>query len=50
MEIKFTKQDLIYSRKYQSKRDVLEALLSDKKTYTFKEVEKILNDFLKKGV
>ena len=48
--LKFTKKQLIKSNKYIGKRDALNALLEDEKTYTNKEVEKILNDFYKGGV
>lgn len=48
--LKFTKKQLIKSNKYIGKRDALNALLENEKTYTHKEVEKILNDFYKGGV
>jgi hypothetical protein len=44
----FTKSQLVKSQKYQNKRDALNALL-DEKSYTLKEVDEILNDFLKGG-
>jgi glutamyl/glutaminyl-tRNA synthetase len=50
MEIKFSKQDFIQSKKYKKYQDVLNALLDENKMYTVKDVEKILNNFLKKGV
>lgn len=47
---KYTKQDLLASKKYKNKRDLLNALLVDNKEYSLKEVDKIINNFLKKGV
>jgi hypothetical protein len=45
----FTKSQLVKSHRYQDKRDALNALLDEKKVYTFKEVDDTLNDFLKGG-
>ncbi|WP_346234499.1 hypothetical protein MKY04_12600 [Lysinibacillus telephonicus] len=47
--LKFTKQQLLKSKKYVDRRDVLNALLKDHVTYTHKEVEKLLNEFYKGG-
>jgi hypothetical protein len=47
---KYTKQDLLASNKYKDKIDLLNALLLDNKEYSLKEVDKIINNFLKKGV
>lgn len=44
---KFSKQQLVSSKKYSINRDVLNALLKDGQVYTFKEVDQLLNDFLK---
>ena len=49
-EKKFTKNSLVNSEKYKSKKILLKVLLEDKKKYSFKEVEKIIDDYLKKGV
>ena len=49
-EKKFTKNSLVNSEKYKSKKILLKALLEDEKKYSFKEVEKIIDDYLKKGV
>lgn len=43
----FTKEQLISSKRYAGKKDVLTVLLSDGKTYTISETDKILNDFMK---
>ncbi|MEK3993710.1 hypothetical protein MKY29_03060 [Psychrobacillus sp. FSL K6-2365] len=44
---KFSKQQLISSKKYAFQRDVLNALLKDGQVYTFSEVDQQLNIFLK---
>jgi hypothetical protein len=46
-ENRFTKQQLIKSKKYASKADVLGAVLLDSETYTFSEVDKLADTFLK---
>lgn len=42
---KFSKQQLISSKKYAFQRDVLNALLKDGQVYTFSEVDQQLNIF-----
>ena len=44
---KFSKQQILKSMKYQSRRDVLTALLKDDKKYSHTEIEQILDDFMK---
>ena len=46
----FTKQQLAESKRYKEKRDLLEALLENGKTYTIAQVDKIIGDYLKKEV
>lgn len=46
---KFTKVQLVQSKKYIHRRDALNALLEDDKTYSFNEVNAILNEFDKGG-
>nr|DAY76846.1 MAG TPA: hypothetical protein [Caudoviricetes sp.] len=46
----FTKQQLAESKRYKKKRDLLEALLENGKTYTIAQVDKIIGDYLKKEV
>lgn len=50
METKYKKKDLLNSKKYRKNRDILDALLENDKSYSIKEIEKIINNFLKKGV
>jgi len=42
---KFTKSQLVTSRKYIHRRDALNALLTDDEQYTFTQVDKILKQF-----
>lgn len=46
----FTKQQMAESKRYKKKRDLLEALLENGKTYTIVQVDKIIGDYLKKEV
>lgn len=46
----FTKQQLAESERYKKKRDLLEALLEDGKTYTIAQVDKIIGDYLRREV
>lgn len=46
-EAKFSKEQLISSGKYSSRRDALSVLLADDTMYTQKEVDRILNVFMK---
>lgn len=46
----FLKQDLVKSKRYFDKRDILNALLEDGKTYTLAQVDDIIKTFLSKEV
>lgn len=46
---KFTKQQLLKSKKYADRRDALNALLIDNETYTHEQVEQLLEKFYKGG-
>ena len=43
----FEKQQLLESRRFRDKRDLLEAILSDGKEYTMEEVEQRIDDYRK---
>lgn len=43
----FSKEQILNSKKYANRRDVLGAILSDEKTYTVEKVDSLLNDFMK---
>lgn len=47
---KFTKEQLLKSKKYTNRKDLLNVLLDDKTTYTTKEVEQKIEEFMKKKV
>lgn len=44
---KFTKNQIMQSKRFKKRRDILNALLDEDKTYTTIEVEKILNTKMK---
>lgn len=46
----FDKQQLTASKRYKKRRDLLEALLEDGKTYTLADTDKIINEYLKQEV
>ena len=46
-EIKFEKKQLIVSKKYAADRDLVDALLDDKKLYTLAEVDNLINKYRK---
>lgn len=43
---KFTKKQFVTSRKFAKHKDLVNALLDDKKTYSIKQVEDVINNFL----
>lgn len=45
--VTFTKQQLVSSKKFAEKKDLLNALLVDDRSYSMAEVEEILDGFLK---
>ena len=49
-EVAFTKAQLLKSKKYIHQTDVLSVILEDGKNYTIKEVEKLVDGFMKKEV
>lgn len=46
----FTKEQLVRSKKYLGREDLLNALLDADKAYTTDDVDKLINDYLKKEV
>ncbi|MDD3569574.1 MAG: hypothetical protein PHY44_00535 [Lachnospiraceae bacterium] len=46
-EPKFTKEQLLNSKKYGNRKDMLTALLTDGESYTHSEVSRITEEFLK---
>lgn len=49
-ENRFTKQQVLASKKLPYSKDLINAILQEDKTYTLKEVESEINKFLKKRV
>lgn len=49
-EMKFAKEQWAFSQKYKDKPDLIEALLVDGESYTEKQVDKIIKDYLTKEV
>lgn len=46
----FTKSQLIKAKRYADRTDMLNVILEDGKNYTIKEVEKLIDGFMKKEV
>lgn len=49
-ESKYSKEQLLKSKKYSNRKDLLVVLLDDKKEYSFAEVEAEIDKFMKRGV
>ena len=50
IEVRHTKEDIKKAIVFDYNVDVLDVVLNDDELYTLKEVEKLYNDFIKKGV
>lgn len=46
----FTKEQILTSKKYQHRKDVINVLLKDDQSYTSNEVDKLIDDFMKRKV
>lgn len=46
-QARFSKEDLVKSKKYQHRRDLLNAVLEDDKKYTIQEVDSKIEKFMK---
>lgn len=49
-ELKFTKSQIVNSKKYRIRKDLINALLDEDKLYSFDEVDKLINKFMKSKV
>lgn len=49
-EVKFTKEQILKSKKYIEKRDLINALLNDEESYSLQEVDEMIDKFMKEGV
>ena len=47
---KYTKEQLLKSKRYADNRDVLSAVLKDNNSYTLETVDKLIKDFKRKRV
>ncbi len=47
---KYTKTSLLMSKKYSRYKDLLKVLLDEKIKYTFEEIDKIIDNYLKEEV
>ena len=47
---KYTKEQLLKSKRYADNRDVLSAVLKDNNSYTLEIVDKLIKDFKRKRV
>lgn len=46
----FSKSRLLNFKRYEDKRDLLEVILKNDKSYTYAEVEKLITEYTKKKV
>ncbi|MFN1841794.1 hypothetical protein ACK2FW_01215 [Clostridioides difficile] len=44
---KFTKEQIVNSKKYVNRKDLLNAILKENELYSFLEVEEIIDKFMK---
>lgn len=49
-ELKFAKSQIVNSKKYRIRKDLVNALLDEDKLYSFDEVDKLINKFMKSKV
>ncbi len=48
--MKYTKEQILASKRFRFKKDAVDALLEDDKSYTIEEVESKIEEFYKKEV
>ncbi|HBF6506487.1 TPA: hypothetical protein KOT38_003931 [Clostridioides difficile] len=46
-DYKFTKEQIVNSKKYVNRKDLLNAILKENELYSFSEVEDMINKFMK---
>ena len=47
MELKFSKEQLLLSERFQERKDIIAALLHDEEQYTIKEAEERMEQYMK---
>lgn len=50
VETKYTKEQILNSKRYRFKKDVVNAVLKDAEAYTIEEVDKVISDFYEREV
>lgn len=45
MEDRFNKKQILKSKRYAESRDILSAFLDEDKSYTFEEIDNVINEF-----
>lgn len=49
-EILYSKEQIIASKKYSNRKDILNVLLKDDEEYTFSRIDEIIEEFMNKEV
>lgn len=49
-DVKFTKEQILKSKKFKNRVDLIRVILQDNKSYTLEEVEKEIDKFMKRRV
>lgn len=49
-EILYSKEQIISSKKYSNRKDILNVLLKDDEEYTFSRIDEIIEEFMNKEV
>lgn len=47
IEVKFTKEQLLESKRYRDRKDIINVLLKDNQSYNFKEVDDLVEKYMK---
>lgn len=50
IETKYSKEQILKSKRYAHRKDLLNISLDDEKEYSFNEIDKIIADFMDKEV
>lgn len=49
-DVKFTKEQILKSKKFKNRVDLIKVILQDNKSYTLEEVQKEIDKFMKRRV
>lgn len=49
-EVLYSKEQIISSKKYSNRKDILNVLLKDDEEYTFSRIDEIIENFMNKEV